>query len=145
MSGPSPQDLSFRLAVAVGQVARRLRLVYGELAAGHYSILATLIRQGPQRPSDLARVERVSAPTMTRLLGTLEERGMVTRQPDADDARCVTVEVTAAGSEAVDQVRTDRAVTMATLLDTLEKSEVARLADALTVLESLGEVARQPT
>src|SRR4051794_19989348 len=53
-------------------------------AVGHgaLSALSTLTKQGPQRLGTLAGIEGVSAPSMTRIVGSLEALGHVRRTPD---------------------------------------------------------------
>ncbi len=61
------------------------------------SSLDRLIRQGPQRVTDLVAAERISQPGMTGLIGRMEEAGLVTRGPDPRDGRATLVTATEAG------------------------------------------------
>ena len=95
-TAPAPADgdrtaVAMRLAPAMLRIGRRIRPSSGDLAVGHFSTLATLYRYGAQRPSDLARIERFSPPAVTRIVGALEERGLVERRPSPDDARSTLV------------------------------------------------------
>lgn len=134
---PSAEEVAARLARVVGRIGRRTRPTHGGLSVGHYSTLSTIDRLGPQRLGDLARVERVSAPTMTRLVTTLERRGFAERTANPDDARSVTVDVTDAGRAVILEARAERAATVASLVDVLDEDQLARLADALDALEVL--------
>ena len=141
MSAPTHEEVAGRLAAVVARVGRRIRPTHGELSAGHFSTLATIARFGPQRPSDLARVERVSAPTMTRIVGVLEARDLVTRRQTPEDARSVTIEITLEGTRLLGQARTERTAALGELLDVLDDDELDRLAAALGALEAVARAA----
>lgn len=128
-------DVASRLGAAVGRIARLTRPSRGELSAGHFSTLATIVRHGPQRPSDLARAERVAASTMTRIISVLERRHLVERRQTPTDARSVTVAITPEGRRLLDEARTDRSTSVAELLQVLDDGQLARVAEALELLE----------
>ncbi|WP_051265020.1 MarR family winged helix-turn-helix transcriptional regulator [Nakamurella lactea] len=141
---PPPEDVAGRLARAVGQIARRIRPSSGELSMGHFSTLASIERRTGCRPSDLARVERVSPPTMTRILATLESRGLIVRRPSSGDARALSVELTGQGRAVVRQTRRDRTATVRELLARLDPDQRRRLTDALEALEQVAAAAAAP-
>ena len=62
---------------------------------------------GPQgeRPSELAARLRISKQALNHLLGQLERRGYLTREPDPDDQRSKRVALTPRGSSAVHVIR----------------------------------------
>ena len=51
------------------------------------SALGTLRRRGPMSAGELAACERVQPPSMTKVLATLEERGLVRRDAHPTDRR----------------------------------------------------------
>jgi DNA-binding MarR family transcriptional regulator len=126
-----------RLTPALLRIGRRIRPASGDLAVGHFSTLATLHRCGPQRPSDLARIERFAPPAVTRIVGALEERGLVVRRPSPDDARSTLVEITEEGRRLLVATRTEQAHGIAALLEVLDDDELATLAGALDALEKV--------
>lgn len=126
-----------RLTPAVLRIGRRIRPTSGELSAGHFSTLATLHRHGPQRPSDLARTERFAPPAVARVVGALEDRGLVTRRPSPDDARSSLVEITAEGVRLLTAIRLEQAAAVSRLLEALDADELAVLAHALEPLERI--------
>lgn len=133
---PDRTDVASRLAVAVGRINRRIRPAADGLSHGLLSALATIVRKGPLRPSDLARLEIVAAPSATRAIAELESRGLVARQPDPADGRSFFIESTDAGVEAVQRARSQRAVLVAELLAGVSADDVAKLAAALDALEA---------
>lgn len=127
-------EIAARLAQSVGRLNRRIR-ASSALTPGQVSALATIVRCGPIRPGDVARIENVAAPTVTRLLADLENRALVTRSADPDDGRSFFVEGTAAGAEAIDQARAERAERVLTVFEELDADQIARIAAALDALD----------
>lgn len=130
-----PDDLAERLAFVVGSVSRRLRPPADALSHVALSALASVERLGEVRPGDLARVEGVGAPGMTRLVADLESRGLVARSPDPDDGRAHRVRLTPEGSDAVAEARRVRAAGVAALLADADDADLAALSRAVEVLE----------
>ena len=67
-----------------------------------YRVLAYL-DQAPSTPSELAYRLTVQAPTVTRLVAGLAERGYVSREVDGNDRRRNVLRVTGAGRRAIAQ------------------------------------------
>lgn len=90
-----------QLHSALVNVLRLLRDVDREagLSPSRLSALSALVFVGPMSQADLARMEGVSAPSMSLLVRELEEDGMVQRAADPEDARRVIVTATRAGRE----------------------------------------------
>lgn len=131
-------EAAARLRVAITRLQRQLRQqTVGDLTLSQWSALVTVEMHGPMRIGDLADREGVSAPTATRLVATLEERGLVERETDTADRRSSYVSVTAAGAEQLDWARKVRTAKLAQRLATLDDDEVRRLLDVIPLLESL--------
>ncbi|MFT3715143.1 MAG: MarR family transcriptional regulator [Gordonia sp. (in: high G+C Gram-positive bacteria)] len=93
---------------------------YGSgLTAGAAAALWTIVHHAPLRLSALAELEGVSAPTMSKIVTSLERDGYVDRTPDPDDARARLLEPTATGRDLVTNVRSVRVGELATALDRL--------------------------
>src|SRR5215475_4898930 len=90
-------DAAARLRMAIVRTARRLRQEAAGEATGltptSTAALATIERHGPLTPSELAELERVRRPTITRTLGCLEREGLIERAPDPADGRSALVSV----------------------------------------------------
>jgi DNA-binding MarR family transcriptional regulator len=118
---PTPQQASTdaeRLALVTGRLNRRLQAATGGLSHGLLSALAVITKRGPLRLSDLAQLEGVSAPSMTRTVAELEARGYVVRSADPMDGRAALIAA-------------------AELLSTLSEADAAAIAAALPALERL--------
>ena len=63
------------------------------------SALSVLVFGRSMRLTELARIEQVKPPTMTKIIAGLEAAGLVRRRSDAEDARAVKLEATPCGRE----------------------------------------------
>lgn len=135
----SDAALASQLRIAVMRLARRLRAerldtthTLTQLAA-----LATVERHGPITPGDLASHERVQPPSMTRVLGRLEDDGLVRRSQHPTDGRQQLVAITNAGRELLAADRRRREAWLSCQLAGLADTDVAALSDLLPLLERL--------
>jgi DNA-binding MarR family transcriptional regulator len=123
------------------RIAGLTRVLRGRTGAGlSATALSTLRRVADGeacRITELASAEAVAQPSMTALVGRLEARGLVRREPDPDDRRAVRVAITDAGREQVAAVRAARAELLGARIDRLDESSRAALAAVLPVLDSL--------
>ncbi|MBN9634968.1 Rv0880 family HTH-type transcriptional regulator [Mycolicibacterium sp. HS_4_1] len=89
------------LSLAVVRLARQLRFRRPDspVSLTQLSALATLAKDGPMTPGTLATRERVRPPSMTRVIASLLELGLVERSSHPDDRRQVLVAVSPAGAE----------------------------------------------
>jgi len=132
----STTDLAHRLRPVLTRLARRMRQeAGGDLTPTQVAALATISRFGPLTPSELASREKIQRPTATRVLGLLEERGLVARTADPSDRRSSLVAATAAGSALLDAVRDRKDAFLARRLGTLTAAELATLDSAAEILE----------
>ena len=85
-----PRGCGWRSCAPPAACARRRRRRHG-LTPTSTAALATIERHGPLTPSELAEIERVKRPTVTRTLGCLEREGLIERTPDPADGRSALV------------------------------------------------------
>ncbi len=137
---PDTAELASRLRLAVTRLARRLRKeVSPGISPSLLSALATIDRHGPTTLGDLAAHEQVQPPTMTRIVGSLVEAGLVARTVDEVDRRVCWVEVTAEGHRLVERQRRIKDAYLAKRLKPLEPGDIAVLERAAAILERLVE------
>jgi len=134
--GVHPGDAE-RLSVVVGRINRRIRANADGLSYGLTSTLSSIVRLGETRASDLARIEVVTAPSMTRILADLEQRGLIARHDDPDDRRATVVIPTDLGVATLLRARAERASRVGEALSKLGERDRERLVDALDALERL--------
>ena len=123
--------------LAIGRVVRTMRR-FGDsatLTPGSASALATLTWSGPMRLSDLAAAERVSAPTMSRIVGGLERSGFVQRMPDPADGRAQLLTPTNQGRTLATGMKSARIERIAEALDRLQPAQRESLLPALTAFD----------
>lgn len=134
-------DLAPRLRLTIARLARRLRQDAAPgLTPSQAAALASIERIGPCTLGDLARAERVRPPSITAVVGKLEEAGLAGRVTDPDDRRVTRVQCTAAGYEALDDIRRRKDEALERLLGALGAREQARLAAAVPILERLADL-----
>ena len=105
----------------------------GELTVSQVSALNSLEMAGALSPRELAEIERVQPPSMTKIVGKLEERGLVQRTPHPTDGRQVILSPSEAGREMVRAHRQAKDAWLAGRLAelTVEEREVLRRAAEL--------------
>lgn len=138
VAGPELDDAVARLSVALGRLTRALRRGSGTgLGPGSVSALATLVTHGPMRLGDLAAREGVAPPTLTRIVASLEENRLVTRQPDPDDGRATRVQATPAAHEVITGLGTSRFAQLHARISALAPAQREALLQAVPVIETL--------
>ena len=118
---------------------RRLRREdeHAGIGPARLSVLSVLVFGGPMRLTDLARVEQVKPPTMTKLVDALEGEGLVKRRGDDTDARAFRVEATRRGTALLHQARRRRVARLAEALARIPQEELDILSRAPEIIERL--------
>jgi DNA-binding MarR family transcriptional regulator len=98
--------------------------------------LSVLTGIGALRLGDLALQSRVSQPTMTKIVKTLEGRGWVTSAPDRSDARVRLIHATPDGVAALDAWRGELAERLVPLFEDLSADERQTLRDAVDLVSA---------
>jgi DNA-binding MarR family transcriptional regulator len=98
----SPETVVPALAQAIGQLLRRLRSDAnpGGLNFSQTAALARLDENGGMTTADLARAEAMKPQSMSTILASLEQEGLVERNPHPTDGRQILFSLTAQGVEA---------------------------------------------
>ena len=139
-SSTSSAELASQLRFAVMRLSRRLRQHAPEdITPSQLSALSVIVREQRMTLSQLAVAERVQPPTITRIVDSLERKGLATRVPSPDDRRFAFVEPTPQGSALVDTIRRRRDAYLARRLRTFSTEERALLERAAGLLERLIE------
>jgi DNA-binding MarR family transcriptional regulator len=87
------------------------------------------------RLTELARIEQVKPPTMTKIIAGLEAAGLVRRRSDAEDARAVKLEATPRGRRLLQEGRRRRVERLAVAFDALSHEEIDILAAAADLID----------
>ena len=137
--------LAARLRLGVTRLARRLRQ---EAEAGvtpsMLSALSSAERKGSVTMRDLCHAEQVQPPTMTRIVASLVEAGLVVREQDPVDGRVAWVTVTPEGRRLLERSRRRKEAYLAKSLRSLEPEELRTLEAAAEILERLTDAPTGP-
>ena len=138
----TPTDTASQLRDAIVRTSRRLRQEASAetgLSPSATAALATINRSGPHTPSELAELERVKRPSMTRTLACLEREGLIERTRDPADGRSSLVAISEGGRERLARLRRRKSAYLARRLRKLDPEEVETLARAAALLERMRE------
>ena len=135
-------EIAILLPQRSGQLGRTLwRQSRRSLPRGMASALASL-GGGGRTFSQLAELEGVAPPTMTRMVARLENEGLVVRERSPQDGRVVLVALTDAGATELRALRERYREVLEERLASLSDAELARLLDATDALQVLVEALR---
>lgn len=127
-------SLSNDIRLACMRISRRVRFESDrELPPHHFSVLARL-DDTPRTNSELADIERVSAPSMKRTTSALVEAGYIARADDPTDGRQVILSLTTEGRKALRRIRRHRDEWLLERFETLTDEERQLLQRAAAVL-----------
>lgn len=139
----SLSEAAAQLRLGIVRTARRLRQEAAVEATGltptSTAALATIERHGPLTPSELAKLERVQRPSVTRTLRCLDREGLIERTPDPADGRSALVSVNAAGRERLRRLRGRKNAYLAKRMRDMPAGDVATLERAAEILEGMLE------
>ena len=133
-------DLRSYLPYLINRVGFAVTDVFGEaLAAEHltvpmWRVLAVLLHHGPQRIGNLADLTSIEISTLSRLLGAMQRRKLLTRRRGRTDARVMMVALTERGrtlTDALVPAATELEMSLAGDLSTAEIETLKRTLDKL--------------
>ncbi|MEO7751884.1 MAG: MarR family transcriptional regulator [Terracoccus sp.] len=129
--------LSSDIRLACMRISRRVRFESDrDLPPHHFSVLARL-EHTPRTNSELAEIERVSAPSMKRSTNCLVDLGYVARADDPTDGRQVILSLTTEGRVALEGSRRQRDEWMLARFELLTEQERELLQRAAAVLDKV--------
>lgn len=134
--------LASELRLSVMRLRRRLageRHPDNLLSMGQLAILGALYRNGDQSVGELAAMERVQPPSMTRTVNCLADGGYVERRSHPSDGRQVVVTLTEEGRAVLLADRARRDEWLARQLAGLTAEERAVLRKATPILQRLAQ------
>lgn len=99
------------------------------------SALSVLYFAGAKTLSELAAAERVTPPTMSRIVDALQRDDLVLRVPHLRDRRAVTIVLTAKGTRAFARARERRLELLDRLFAKTTRAELATLERAAEIVE----------
>ena len=134
-----------RLGVRMGALFSQ-RIAPTGITLPMYRTLASLADEGNQKLTDLASVTSIELSTMSRLIGSLVAKGLVTRKRLPDDERTVRINLTGKGTELTTKLMREAQHYDAVLTAVLSPSVVESMkADVTRMYEALDSLERELT
>ena len=135
------EEVADKLHSSAIHLLRSLRKVDEEsgLTGPRMSALSVLVFGGPRTLGQLATIEQVKPPTMTRLVTALEEDGFVRREADQQDGRLTMIHATAKGEKAMAAGRSRRVLAIASRLKKMPPAQVKELERAAELIAGLAK------
>jgi DNA-binding MarR family transcriptional regulator len=134
-------DTVIRLRRVVLKLARQLHAASREegLTPTQASVLGITTMRGPLSLAELTELEGINPTMLSRVIGKLDEYGLIKRLRDPDDFRAARVEVTPQGRGAYDRIAAQRSAVISEAVTGLPGGQQAALLAALPALENLAE------
>ena len=126
--------LASDLRLACMRISRRVRFESSHDVAPHQFSVLCRLEDTPRTPGELAEIERVAKPSMTRTVAALVERELVSRQDDPSDGRQVILSLTDDGRRTLRAIRRRRDAWMSSRVSLLTPEEQEVLTRATEIL-----------
>lgn len=118
----------------------RPMLAKHDLTEQQWRVIRILAEQGVIDASDMADKAFILPPSLTRIIRTLEERGLILKLRDDNDGRRVLLEITASGLSIIEQVAPESKA----IYDRLQsRFGVAKINILLDLLDELADLSKQ--
>jgi DNA-binding MarR family transcriptional regulator len=132
-------ELANRLRPVLLKLNRELRREIHSLGVtgGQVALLVQIKARPGIGMRELAAVERMSVPGMSKFIARLEQAGLVQRAPVEGDQRRVGLSLTAAGHKVLRSVKSKRTAWLSARLRQLDPEQVEALDAAIGPLEQL--------
>lgn len=138
LDGLDAAEVAARLRLSATRLARQLRQkADAGLTPSQLSALAVICHHQPLTLGELAELERVAPPSVTKIVAKLETEGLVTRTPGPSDRRVAYVSTTPAGDALIAESRRRKTAWLTGRVRELSPEQQGRLAAALDVLDQI--------
>lgn len=129
-----------RVGVRMGELFSRRIAPYG-VTLPMYRVMAALWENGDQRLIDLATVTTTEISTLSRLIGEMKRKGLVTRSRLEDNGRTVAINLTSKGRLLLEELMPIAMHFESVAVSKFSDDEVARLKVVFReIYESLGSI-----
>jgi DNA-binding MarR family transcriptional regulator len=130
-----------RVGVRMGEVFSRRIASYG-ISLPMYRVLAALSEMENQRLSDLGAMTSIEVSTLSRLIGEMKSKALVTRSRPRDNGRTVAINLTTKGRAVADELRPIAINFEEIAVSAFEGKDLERLKKALnSIYENLETIA----
>lgn len=126
-------DQLHSLAIHLLRDVRREDLTAG-IGPAQLSALSILVFRGPTTPGELAALEQITAPSMSRIIDGLVKADLARRWQERADRRRIRVVATRKGTALLEEARSRRLEALARRLADLDTSQMAACVEAVKLL-----------
>jgi homoprotocatechuate degradation regulator HpaR len=139
----TPRERRRSLAIGLLKAREAVMSHFRPILADHdvteqqWRVLRALSQAGMLDATEVAEKAFILAPSLTRMLRALEERGLIARHKDKDDGRRVLLTLTAAGQAVIDEVMPDSRRVYADIDQRFGEERIEQLLDMLDELAAL--------
>src|SRR6266704_200614 len=132
-------DAVIRLRRVVLKLARQLNAASREegLTPTQASVLGITTMRGPLSLAELTEIEGINPTMLSRVIGKLDEYGLLKRLRDPDDFRAARVEVTPKGRAVYERITAQRSAVISESVSGLPDGQQAALLAARPALDSV--------
>jgi DNA-binding MarR family transcriptional regulator len=129
-----------RVGVRMGELFSR-RIAPLDVTLPMYRVMAALWENGDQRLSDLATVTTIEISTLSRLIGDMKRRGLVSRSRLEDNGRTVAINLTAKGKLLLEELMPIAVHFEEVAVSNYSEAEISRLKIVFReIYQSLGSI-----
>ena len=122
----------------MGFIRAQMRAVAGsEFTVPQYRLLSHIVRNEHSTNGDLAQWMGVSAPTMSKMVDSLVNRGLVNRKTRSGDARQTFISATAKGTQKAKSIQSAVITALALKLSPMTQNKKEALAQGLEFLREI--------
>jgi DNA-binding MarR family transcriptional regulator len=134
-------DEVVRLRRAIARLARQFNSSATDegLTPTQASVLGLVAGRGPVGLPDLVRLEHINPTMLSRVVGKLDDERLITRTPDPDDLRSISLELTDHGRDVHQRIKAQQAEAVSRCAGALPRAEHQALVGALDALEHLAD------
>ena len=134
-------ETAARLRRAVTRLNRKLRSsALGGISPAQASMLASIDKRANPSLGDLAIAEQTQPPSVTRIVQSMTESGLVACTPDERDRRCTRVTLTTRGRRELEAIRRRKTEFLERTLQALPVEDQRRAEELVSFLEQLLEI-----
>jgi DNA-binding MarR family transcriptional regulator len=131
---------SIRRLIQAGEVySKELGKTYS-ISAAQLNCLLALYKNGPLRPSQIAKYMLVKSSTVTGVVDRLEQKGLVQRLRNSPDRRVITIELTETGIQLAKNAPPPIQQKIIDGLKKISKAEIDQIANSLSKLTDMLDV-----
>jgi len=140
-----PRDTRRSLPIALLRAREAVMTHFRPMLAAHditeqqWRVIRILAEAGTVDASEMAERAFILAPSLTRIIRSLEERGLITKARDDKDGRRVLLKITAAGLAIIEEVAPESRIIYEALEKRYGRARIDRLLDMLDELAAIND------